>query len=112
MKSRQASGLLAAALAFAVLLLGLYSGSAVAGKKSNEHDTIREALRRGEVLPLTRILAIAQQQVAGEVIEVELEVDDEGHELVYEIKVLTPNGRVRELKIDARSGAVREIEDE
>jgi uncharacterized membrane protein YkoI len=32
--------------------------------------------------------------------------------LVYEIKILTSTGRVREVKIDARTGAVLKIEDD
>jgi uncharacterized membrane protein YkoI len=71
---------------------------------------VREALRRGEVLPLVKILEIANQQVPGDVIEVELE--DEKSALVYEIKILTSVGRVREVKIDARTGAVLKIEDD
>ena len=75
-----------------------------------EHDAIRSALQRGEVLPLTRILAIAQEKVPGDVIEVELE--SKHGTLVYEIKVLAQSGRVREIKIDAKSGTVLKIEDD
>lgn len=78
--------------------------------KKNEHNAVREALQRGEVLPLVKILAIANQQVPGDVIEVELE--DKHEMLVYEIKILTGTGRVREVKIDARTGKVLKIEDE
>ena len=77
---------------------------------AREHDAIRAALQRGEVLPLARILAIAQEKVPGDVIEVELE--SKRGALIYEIKVLTQSGRVREVKIDARSGAVLKIEDD
>jgi uncharacterized membrane protein YkoI len=79
-------------------------------RHEREQDTIREALQRGEVLPLAKILAIAQQNVPGDVIEVELET--ERASLVYEIKVLSQSGRVREIKIDARSGTVVTIEDD
>jgi uncharacterized membrane protein YkoI len=71
---------------------------------------MRAALQRGEVLPLPKILAIAQEQVPGDVIEVELE--SKRGALVYEIKVLTQSGRVREIKIDARNGKVLKIEDD
>jgi uncharacterized membrane protein YkoI len=57
-----------------------------------------------------KILAIANKEVPGDVIEVELE--DEREALVYEIKILTSTGRVREVKIDARTGAVLKIEDD
>jgi uncharacterized membrane protein YkoI len=76
-----------------------------------EHDQIRGALQRGEVLPLVKILAIAQKNVPGDVLEVELETK-RGGALIYEIKVLTESGRVREIKIDARTGAVLTIEDD
>jgi uncharacterized membrane protein YkoI len=77
---------------------------------AREHDAIRGALQRGEVLPLAKILAIAQEKVPGDVIEVELESKRDA--LVYEIKVLTQSGRVREIKIDARTGTVLKIEDD
>ncbi len=99
----------AGALCAAVLVVA----SGVAGddaEHAREHDAIRAALQRGEVLPLARILAIAQQKVPGDVIEVELET--ERSVLMYEIKVLTQSGRVREVKIDARSGTVLSVEDD
>jgi uncharacterized membrane protein YkoI len=79
-------------------------------RKPHDHTAVREALQRGEVLPLMKILAIASKEVPGDVIEVELE--DEREALVYEIKILTSTGRVREVKIDARTGAVLTIEDD
>ncbi|HET9448649.1 MAG TPA: PepSY domain-containing protein [Steroidobacteraceae bacterium] len=91
----------------------LFVASVVAGgddKDAREHDAIRGALQRGEVLPLAKILAIAQEKVPGDVIEVELETEHKV--LIYEIKVLTQSGRVREIKIDARTGAVLTVEDD
>ena len=80
------------------------------GRHAREHEEIRAAMQRGEVLPLARILAIAQEKVPGDVIEVELE--SKRGALVYEIKVLAQSGRVREIKIDARKGTVLKIEDD
>jgi uncharacterized membrane protein YkoI len=91
----------------------LFVASVVAGgddKDGREHDAIRGALQRGEVLPLAKILAIAQEKVPGDVIEVELESKRDA--LVYEIKVLTRSGRVREVEIDARTGTVLAVEDD
>jgi uncharacterized membrane protein YkoI len=79
-------------------------------KARSEQDAIRDALQRGDVLPLAKVLAIAGQQVPGDVVEVELE--HEKSVLIYEIKILTANGRVREIKIDARTGTVLTIEDD
>jgi len=98
------------------LLLGMLAmsvSSGIAGEKKHrpgEHNAVREALQRGEVLPLVKILTIATKEVPGDVIEVELE--DEREALVYEIKILTSTGRVREVEIDARTGTVLSIEDD
>lgn len=107
MKSRV---FVACALLLSTLSFGVSTGLADKRDKRKEHEVVREALQRGEVLPLVRILAIANQQVPGDVIEVELEQDKVG--LIYEIKILTGNGRVREVKIDARTGNVVKIEDD
>jgi uncharacterized membrane protein YkoI len=99
------AGVLAVAIAMAAS-----SSGAEDGRRQLEQDAIRAALQRGEVLPLARILALVQQAVPGDVIMVELE---RRHEvLIYEIKVLTESGRVREIEIDARTGAVMQIEDD
>lgn len=64
-------------------------------------------------LPLARILAIAQRRVPGEVIDVELDENDNDDEpAVYELEILTPEGRVVEIRLDARTGAVIEIEED
>ncbi len=78
--------------------------------RGGDHDEAREAVERGEALPLSEILAIVRRVEPGEVIEVELE-QDHGR-LAYEIEVLTPRGRVRKVTLDARTGAVLETEDE
>jgi len=91
------------------------------GKDKAEQIAVREALQRGEVLPLAKILEIATREVPGEVIKVELEFEGKKPKdgqpapariLIYEIKVLTSQGRVRELDIDARTGTVIKIEDD
>ena len=75
-------------------------------KKRAQEEAIL-AMRRGEILPLVRILEIANQHVAGDVIEVEYKGGPK-----YEIKILTATGRVREVKLNARTGALLEIEDD
>ena len=76
----------------------------------DDHEAARAALQRGEILPLPRILEIVAEQAPGDVIEVEL--DDNHGVLEYEVKVLAADGRVREVKMNARTGVVREIEDD
>ena len=69
-----------------------------------------DALARGEILPIGRILDIATAQVPGDVVKVKLEREPWGFK--YEVKVLAKNGRVREIEIDARTGKVIKIEDD
>lgn len=66
--------------------------------------------RDAERLPLARILQIAQKAVPGEVIDAELDDDDDIPE--YEVKILTPEGRSMEVKIDARRGTILEVEED
>ena len=65
---------------------------------------------RNEILPLSRILAIAGEQAPGDVLRIEL--DRERGALVYEVKILARDGRVREVKIDAKTGAILRVEED
>lgn len=78
--------------------------------RGGDHDEAREALEDGQALPLSRILPLALRAVPGEVLEVELE--REHGRLVYEIEILARTGRVRKVTLDARTGAVLDVEDE
>jgi len=83
---------------------------AKAERKRAEQEAIRSAVQRGELLPLPRVLAIAQKRVPGDVVKVELDYEPTG--IKYEVKILTASGRVREVEIDAKSGSVIRIEDD
>jgi uncharacterized membrane protein YkoI len=78
--------------------------------RSGDHDDARRAVELQRALPLSRIMEIAQQAVPGEIVEVEL--DTEHDRLIYEIDILTQTGRLRQVEIDAETGAVLEVEDE
>lgn len=105
---KQARPLSFLALALAVGLTTVVP--APAAWADDDHIEARELLRRGEILPLNQILQIVQRRVPGDVIDVELDRDDGVWE--YEVKVLTSTGRVREVKLNARNGAILEIEDD
>jgi uncharacterized membrane protein YkoI len=87
---------------FAALLALAASAPALADSVSP--DRVRALVARGEILPLEEILKRNEANAAGRIIEIELETKRGGY--VYEIKVLRPDGRYRELKIDARTGAL------
>lgn len=69
-----------------------------------------EALARGEILPIARVLEIATGIVPGDVLKVKLERESFGFK--YEVKILAKNGRVREVEVNAKSGTLLKIEDD
>jgi uncharacterized membrane protein YkoI len=88
-------------------------GPAVAlADNDDDHDHVeaRELLRRGEIMPLSKILAVALERVPGDVIEVELEREDDGWE--YEVKVLIQSGLVRKLYLDAGTARIVKVKDD
>ncbi|WP_421994478.1 PepSY domain-containing protein [Reyranella sp.] len=95
--------LLMAALAACV------AGGAAAADDGHDHDRARRAVEEGRILPLRDILARAQADNVGQVLEVELE--DERGVPVYEIKILSADGRVLKRHYDARTGALLKSRD-
>lgn len=69
---------------------------------AGDHDRARRAVQSGQVLPLRTILDKATAQFPGDLIEAELE--DEHGQIVYEIKLISPEGNVIKLLYDARDG--------
>ncbi|MEE4119920.1 MAG: PepSY domain-containing protein [Paracoccaceae bacterium] len=87
-----------------LISLALLAGPLAA---DGDHDRARAALERGEILPLSAILDAARAEVAGRVIEVELERDD--GRWLYELEVVTEAGRLVEMEIDAATARVLEV---
>ncbi len=67
-----------------------------------DQDRALRAVAEGRILPLREILNRAEAACPGQLIEAELEGD--AGTLVYEIRLLTGDGRVMKLLYDARSG--------
>jgi len=74
----------------------------------DDHVEAYELLRAGEILSLEKILVIARKEVQGHILEVELEREKE--QIIYELKVLDLKGVVWEIKVNASSGVVIEVE--
>lgn len=91
-----------------ILALPLIATPALADR--DDHDRARRALEAGEILPLSDILTAATELRPGRVIEIDLERDD--GRWVYELELVTPQGRLYEMEIDAASGEVLEVEHE
>ncbi|MFP5508586.1 MAG: PepSY domain-containing protein [Alphaproteobacteria bacterium] len=98
------NGIRMAVLGMATLVV--VAAPALADKKKDDHERARQALERGEIMALSRILDIAEAESDGRVIEVEL--DREDGRWIYELELLTPDGRLLELEIDAARGEILE----
>ena len=95
---------------FALLLVAgtAFSGSALhAGEDRSDHDLARQALERGQVLPLRTVLDKVEREYQGQALKVEFEHDD--GRFIYEIRLLQQDGRMAKLKIDAVDGRVLQI---
>ena len=90
-----------------LLALGLLLAGAVHG---DDHARARALVASGQALPLAEILARLPADLAGQLLEAELE--EEHGRPVYELDWLTPDGRVLELEVDARDGTVLASEPE
>ncbi|MCC6592365.1 MAG: peptidase [Xanthomonadales bacterium] len=78
--------------------------SSSACAEDDDHEHAREAVRRGELLSLERILALHPPRPGERLLEVE--VEHEAGRWEYELELLGADGRVRELEIDGASGAL------
>lgn len=75
-----------------------------------DHEFARAAVARGEFLPLEAILELVGESHPGQVVEIELELDEGIWE--YEIEIITADGRVIEVDLAATDGRILEVEDE
>ena len=81
------------------------SGTGVSYAADNsDHERARQAVEAGDVLPLRTILERVERDYPGQVMEVEL--DREKGDWVYEIKLLRKGGVLMKLKIHARDGTI------
>lgn len=98
-----------------VLATLLLAGGAVTSHADDDdardHEIARQALIEGRIRPLAEITEAFKAQFAGEIVGVELEVKGPDT-LVYEFKVLTPKGKLKEVKVDAKTAKILAVEDD
>ena|SRR3990167_1362091 len=101
-------------LAVAALLAGGGAAYADDDKGDDEgdeddHDRARSALEKGEARPLTEILVIVEDELGGRIVRVELE--RRRGRYIYEFRVITPSGELREVYVDAMSAEILKRDD-
>ncbi len=84
--------------------MALVSGLVLAADlaQADGHDRARQLMDAGEIVPLGEIVGRINEQRDGRILEVEL--DQQDGDYIYEVELLNAKGQVRELKYDARSG--------
>lgn len=75
-----------------------------------DYELAREAVARGEILPLATVLDKVQKSYSGRVIDVELEFDDEGVE--YELELATNDGRILSVDVNAVTGDIVSVDED
>jgi len=91
---------------FLVLVAGMINVIAEADDFSRSE--IRQLVSEGVILPLDTILKKYPEQEYGKLLD--LEVEKEHGNIVYELEFLRVDGRVLELEIDASDGHILEKE--
>ncbi len=89
---------------------GSPEGSVQWADDEDDHDRAREARERGEILSLAEVSERARARFPGRILEAELE--REGGRWVYELKILDPAGRLREVYVDAQNGSLLDHEED
>ena len=93
------------------VFLAMCIGLAVAGGAASLADDARRAKVPPSAASLDDALVVVRRIYPGRVLKVELESEDDGPAAwVYDMKVLTRTGRVLEVKLDAVSLKVLEVE--
>jgi uncharacterized membrane protein YkoI len=86
------------------LLMGSLALSPALLADDGDHDRARQALEADEILPLRIIIEKLEQDYPGQILEVEL--DHEDGQWIYEIKLLRDHGGLVKLKLDAGDGTL------
>lgn len=94
---------------FLALVVGTTSLNALADDELGTSQ-IRMLVKQGKILSLDAILAKYPQEMEGRLLD--LEVESEHGQVIYELEFLLKNGDVLEFVIDATSGTIlkKEIE--
>lgn len=77
-----------------------------------DSDLALAAVARGEILPLSALMPRLLAAFPGEVLDIEIDLDPTGRIEEYEFEMLTLEGRLIEVDMDARSGEITEVSDE
>ncbi len=85
-----------------VPILGLAMVIGFSARAEDDQDRVRRAVEAGRILPLRELLDRVEPAIPGQLIEAELE--SENGTPIYELILVSPEGKVVKLRFDARTG--------
>lgn len=95
-------------LALAIALTASAEAPADDGHRRRvDHEIARQALLKGEIKSLEAVLADVRQAFDGQVVGVELERRQ--GEWIYTVKLLTADGALIKIRVDARTGQATRV---
>lgn len=94
----------------AIFALALPVAALADGGDGGNLDLARAAVARGEILPLAEAVEALLARYPGRIIEAEF--DRDGGRAIYELELVTEDGRLIDAEVDARTGAVLEVEED
>ena len=95
---------------FAILIFLFTLNMADLSESGQDHDSAKNLKEAGKILSLEQILEKTGESYPGRFLEAELEKTN--GMLIYEIEILDKEGKVWELKYDAKTGELLEKEKE
>ena len=92
-----------------LLAIGFVAAPARADDHGRDQDTVRQAVERSEIKALADILSAIRDKLPGDVIGIEIE--RKNGRWFYELRVAGAKGRLFEVLVDARTGAIDRIKE-
>jgi uncharacterized membrane protein YkoI len=76
----------------------------LSGEPDDDDDRIRKAVKRGEAESLRTILSVVRENYKGEIAHIGLTGDGGG--LQYRIRIISPDSRLFEIRVNAKTGSI------
>jgi len=88
-----------------ICIVSLVALTCVASARDLDQDEARDLRLSGVILPLDQLMRAALERYPGATL-LEAELEEEDDVFVYEVELLTREGVVRELELDAHDGKI------
>mgnify|MGYP001029214312 CR=1 FL=1 len=96
-------------IGFGLCLVAILPAAASEAHRDRDHDEARQAVERGEALPLYEILGRVRFHLGGDVVGVSFK--HKRGRWVYEFKVIGSGGQLMEVYVDAASAEILKREE-